>query len=98
MGAEVSLPSVPSDLGIAEAIDLLTAAGYEYHGATTQEGSTVFSFRPPPNPNIHPEVGAILVEMMHLTVGAMLQEATIYLPQNPPAAAGNHPLARESGK
>ena len=98
MGAEVSLPSVPSDLGIAEAIDLLTAAGYEYHGATTQEGSTVFSFRPPPNPNIHPEVGAILVEMMHLTVGAMLQEATIYLPQNPHAAAGNRPLARESGK
>jgi len=96
--AAVNLPPIPPDLGIAEAIDMLMEAGYEYHGATTQDGGTVFSFRPPPNPNLHPNVDALLVEMMHLTVDAMLQEATIYLPQTPPVAADNRSLDSTSGK
>jgi hypothetical protein len=82
---------IPSDLDIATAIDTLTDAGYEYHGATTTSGSTVFSFRPPFHRNAE-------VETMHLTVYAMLQEATIYLPTTPHAAAGNRSFDSTSGK
>lgn len=83
---------IDTNLTIGYAISILKDAGYEYHGATTTNSSgTVFSFRPPLHRNAE-------VEMMHLTIGALMQEATIYLPTNPLAAAGNLPVASESGK
>ena len=82
---------IDTNITIGYAISILKDAGYEYHGATTTSGSTVFSFRPPLHRNAE-------VETMHLTIGALLQEATIYLPTPPHAAAGNLPVASESGK